>query len=145
MKIGDLISLISTLNKEEKTKDVLSVGTFPVVSQSKILIDGYSNNSKKVINDFPVVVFGDHTRIVKYIDFPFIPGADGTKIIKSKELMTKYLYYSILYASSVIENRGYGRHFAKLKEIIIPVTYKEKQQEIVIYLEKAFALLDSIK
>ena len=143
-KIGNLFYPISTLNKEEKTKDVLPIGKFPVVSQSRCLIDGYSNSDNKVVNETPVIIFGDHTRIVKYVDFPFIPGADGTKILKSKELDDKYFYFCVLYASLKIENRGYGRHFSRLKEILVPIPFIDKQIEIVAYIEDAFNLLKSI-
>ena len=82
-----------------------------VVSQSKDNIDGYFNDETKLIIDLPIILFGDHTRIVKYISSPFIPGADGTKLFKAK-CYPKYLFYLIKYASSLIENRGYGRHFS---------------------------------
>ena len=81
-KIGNLVESVSCVGKEIKSKNVLNSGLFPVISQSKVYIDGYSNDSEKLINDYPVILFGDHTRVVKYIDFPFIPGADGTKSIK---------------------------------------------------------------
>jgi type I restriction enzyme S subunit len=138
--IGDLFKTISTVNKEEKTKDVLEIGKYPVVSQSKCLIDGYSNCTTKVIYESPVIIFGDHTRIVKYIDFPFIPGADGTKILKSTILDDKYFFYCVLYASLKIENRGYGRHFSRLKEIVVPIPSNDKQKQIVFQIEKAFSL-----
>ncbi len=81
------------------------------MSQSKQLIDGYSDNIDKVMNCYPAIIFGDHTRVVKYIDFEFIPGADGIKILKPKRLNSKYFYYGVLYARTQIENRGYARHY----------------------------------
>ena len=120
------------------------IGDIPVVSQSKQLIDGYSNDKSKTINDVPVIIFGDHTRIVKYIDFDFIPGADGTKIIRSKKINIKYLYYFILYSSFKIEDRGYNRHFSLLKNILIPVPPNDVQFAIINYIESCFSMLDII-
>ena len=84
-KLEEEILLISTHNKELKSRDVESVGDIPVVSQSKQLIDGYSNDMSKMINDVPVIIFGDHTRIIKYVDKPFFLGADGVKLLKAKK------------------------------------------------------------
>ena len=120
-KLGLLCKSIGTTDCEIKTKNTLPKGKYPVISQSLNFIDGYTNTDKKPINNVPVIVFGDHTRIVKYIDFPFFPGADGTKIIFSEKLYSKYFYYLVLYASLIIENRGYGRHFALLKATNVPV------------------------
>ncbi len=94
--------------------------------------------------DFPLIVFGDHTRCVKYIDFAFIPGADGTKLLKPINLDSKYLYYGIIYARNKIYNNGYARHFSKLKEILLPIANREFQIKIVNYIDNTFYLLDSI-
>lgn len=109
-----------------------------------MLIDGYYDDETKLIMDFPLIIFGDHTRCVKYIDFAFIPGADGTKLLKPINLDSKYLYYGIIYASNKIYNNGYARHFSKLKEILLPIVNKEFQIKIVNYIDKTFHLLDSI-
>lgn len=143
-KLSDSITLISTHNKELKSRDVKSSGMIPVVSQSKQLIDGYSDDIGKVIHEIPAIIFGDHTRVVKYIDFDFIPGADGTKIIKPNKVSIKYLYYYILFASSIIEDRGYNRHFSLLKNMLIPIPKIEIQNNIVIYIESCFEILKGI-
>ncbi len=109
-----------------------------------MLIDGYFDDDSKIINDYPLVVFGDHTRCVKYIDFAFIPGADGTKLLKPISLDTKYLYYGLIYASDKICNNGYARHFSKLKEVLLPIPKTCFQYIIMNYIEDAFQLLDSI-
>lgn len=74
-------------------------GQYPVVDQSIHLIGGYTDDSTLLYNgNLPVIVFGDHTLIVKYIDFPFVVGADGTKLISANtsSLVPKFLYYAIL-------------------------------------------------
>ena len=62
----------------------LNTGKYPVIDQGQKQISGYANNEKGLFTDVPAIIFGDHTRIVKYIDVPFFIGADGVKVLKSK-------------------------------------------------------------
>ena len=106
-------------------------GLFPVVDQGQAFISGYSDDQQRVVyEDLPVVVFGDHTRCVKYIDFPFILGADGTKVLKPREELfdARFFYYALL--SLDIPNRGYNRHFSILREMKIPKPERHEQHRI---------------
>ncbi len=99
--------------KKIKRKDFLENGTFPVVSQEKEFINGYWNNAEDLFEvKKPVVIFGDHTQVIKYIDFNFILGTDGVKILSLKnEIEPKYFYY---YLNSVnLGNLGYARHYRR--------------------------------
>lgn len=101
--------------------DILPSGQFPVVDQGQAFIAGYSDAAERVIRDeLPLVIFGDHTRCLKFVNFPFILGADGTKVLKPTEDLfdAKFFYYALL--SLDIPNRGYNRHFTLLKEKKIP-------------------------
>ena len=113
-----------------KQNEYLQQGQFPVVDQGKVLIGGYSNDPQLLQQThLPVIVFGDHTRIVKYIDFPFIQGADGTKVLKtSSVLASKYLYYWL--ANEPVENLGYRRHYSLIKKAPFPLPPLEEQKEI---------------
>ena len=142
LKIKDICKVISSNKKEIKAKDVKEKGDYPVVSQSKKLIDGFSDDKDKLINTFPVVIFGDHTRVVKYVDFNFIAGADGTKILVANKTSSKYLYYSVLYAASIIDDRGYNRHFSLLKEVDVPLLDSEKEKNIVAIINDIFEKLN---
>ena len=120
-------------------------GLFPIVSQEKDLISGYWDNPDDLfVHRKPVVVFGDHTMVVKYIDFDFVVGADGVKILEPKDfLLPKYFYY---WVSSVhIKSRGYARHFRYLKEASIPIPSIPEQQRIVDILDREFAKIDALK
>lgn len=80
---------------------------------------------------------------MKYIDFPFIPGADGTKVFKPMDsIEPKLLYYYSLYASNNIESCGYARHFSKFKNVTVPIFDVNTQKNIICKLDKAFALID---
>lgn len=102
--------------KQVKERAYLKTGLFPIVDQGQSFIAGYTDDKDKVISGIqPFIIFGDHTRILKYIDFPIALGADGTKVIKPKESFdTKYFFYFLKYLD--IPSRGYNRHFTILKE-----------------------------
>ena len=111
--------------------EIMPSGRYPVVDQGKEFIAGYSDVDDKVIrDDLPLVIFGDHTRCVKYVDFPFIIGADGTKVLKPKKDLfdAKFFYYALL--SLDIPNRGYNRHFTLLKEKSVPRPEISEQRQI---------------
>lgn len=117
-------------------------GEYPIIDQSKNFIAGYSNSSLGIYADVPAIIFGDHTRIIKYVDKPFFIGADGVKLLKPKMdgISTKYLYYVLLHAK--IPDTGYNRHFKWLKEIKIPLPPLDIQRQIADTLDKVTELID---
>ena len=140
----DIFKTIPIRDCQIQQRDIANKGEYPVISQSLNYIEGYSNRKDKVLEiNKPVIVFGDHTRIVKYIDFPFIIGADGVKVIETN-IDAKYAYYLLLNASSIIENKGYSRHFqflSKYQYIIPPLA---EQKRIIKALDDIYNLLDKI-
>lgn len=131
--------------KKTKQKEYLPKGTLPIIDQGQMLIGGYTNDtSKTIVCDLPVIVFGDHTCCVKYIDFPFGAGADGIKVIKPKEgALPKYLYYGIQYLLIRISNRGYGRHYQHIEKMFLNVPSISQQKQIVSQIEEQLSQLDS--
>lgn len=132
----------------------LDIGNIPIIDQGNNIIAGYANIEIDKTYDFdPVIVFGDHTRRFKYIDFPFCLGADGAKVLKPKNKAdTKYLFHYL--CSLDIENNGYSRHFKflKRKEFILPPLAEQKRiaeildkaNEIKAKRELALAKLDEL-
>ena len=109
--------------------DYQEAGKNPVVDQGQLFVAAYSD-SDKVFKDVPFVLFGDHTRIIKWIDFPCVIGADGVQAIKSKEIMDiKYLYY--LLSNIELPNLGYSRHMSILKEKVFYVTTDIIEQKAI--------------
>ena len=127
-----------------QANEVKEKGETPVVSQGRKYIDGYTSFSSKVITDIPVILFGDHTKIVKYINFEFVVGADGTKLLKPICVDNKFFYYLITYASFTIFDLGYSRHYSLLKKCPLPLPPLEEQKRIVAKLDEIFAELDKI-
>ena len=112
-------------------------GKYPVITQEKDkIISGYTDN-ENIIDDLPLIVFGDHSCTVKYIDFPFIRGADGTQLLKvnQKDIITKYLFY-VLQDTNIENSDRYERHYKYLKNIKIPLPPMDVQQQIVAECEK---------
>ena len=62
------------------TKNYRDRGNFPIVDQGQSLIAGYTDDSSTLYQvELPVVIFGDHTREIKFVDFPFAVGAIGRR------------------------------------------------------------------
>ncbi len=101
--------------------EIKAVGRFPVIDQGQSFIAGYTNDEERVIyNGLPYVIFGDHTRCFKFVDFPFVLGADGTKVLKPDKARfdSKFFYFALI--NQKIPSRGYNRHFKLLKESSVP-------------------------
>lgn len=131
--------------EKQPTKFFLPEGQFPIVSQEKELISGYSNNRNSVFSvKNPVVIFGDHTKVVKYIDFDFVIGADGVKILQPiEEINAKYFYYYLIHLH--LRDLGYARHYKLLKECVVFYPPLSEQKRIVEKLDKIFAAIDKAK
>lgn len=137
---------ISSNNKKIKQKDYLLEGKIPVIDQGKKLIGGYTNNTEMDLykEELPVVVFGDHTLNLKYIDFPFIIGADGVKVLKTiSSYNSKFLYYCIKNLN--LKSLGYRRHFPILKSEKFQLPPLEEQKRIVEKLDSLFEKIGKIK
>lgn len=151
VKLEDLLVDVKGVKTKIAEDLMMESGTIPVVTQeSDRLISGYTD-SKEAILDLPIIVFGDHTCVFKYVDFPFVRGADGTQLLKTDEsvIMSRFLcgYLQTL----EIENAGkYERHFKYLKQMKIPVPPLPEQKKIVTEISsyeaeiaKAQAVMDS--
>ena len=128
-----------------KSKDYKKEGKFPIVSQEAELISGYWDDETIVYkHKEPVVIFGDHTKNIKYVDFNFVVGADGTHILSTKKDINPKFFYYVL-KSIKLRELGYARHYKLLKEKYIPVPSLPEQQSIVDYLDSSFAKIDAMK
>lgn len=141
--LGDVSKKLSLNKLKIKQKAYLPSGLFPVIDQGQDLIGGYYNDKSLLVSDEPpYIIFGDHTKVKKYITFKFIPGADGVKVLKAKEnIHPKFLFYLLF--TIKIEDKGYARHFQLLeKESFLIPDDLETQQAIVSKIEELFSELD---
>lgn len=144
VKIVETFDLLSPKTKVNN-KNFLEIGKIPIVDQSNKFISGYWNNTKdKIEITKPVIIFGDHTRVIKYIDFDFVAGADGIKILIPKSnILPKYLFHIL--KSLDIESLGYSRHYKELKEKEIPLPPIEIQNQIVKELDGYQKIIDGCR
>lgn len=109
-------------------------------------IAGFTNTEDGVNKDYPVILFGDHSRVIKFINEPFFIGADGVKIIRVKDektLLPYFLFYDLLYHN--IPNTGYNRHFKYIKMLKLTVPPMELQQQFVDIATQAEATKTSLR
>ncbi|WP_273038078.1 restriction endonuclease subunit S [Schwartzia succinivorans] len=122
VSVGELLAKVTRTTQIMKS-DYLIDGEIPVIDQSRDFIAGFTNDKTAIVDiDKPVIVFGDHTRILKYIMFPFAKGADGTQLIVSNsDRMPQVLFYSSL-VNIDLSNYHYARHFKYLKDehVLLP-------------------------
>lgn len=132
-------------DKKTKQKAYLEKGKLAIVDQGQNLIGGYTDNLNMMVEcDLPVIVFGDHTRAVKYITFPFGAGADGIKILKPKEnVLPLFLYYATQYIVAKMPDRGYARHYQYVEKEDLSIPSIDEQQRIVSRIEELFSSLDN--
>ena len=134
---------IPTKRFQVQQKEIQLKGTIPVISQSANYIEGYTDDIDTIFTATPVIVFGDHTRVVKFVDFPFVVGADGVKIYSTK-IFPPYGHYLIEHAAHNIENKGYGRHSQYIAKQRYPLPPYDEQKRIVKSVRKMFMTIDSI-
>ena len=135
VKLGEVCTTVKPPEKIQ-TKYFNSNGLYPIIDQSQNKIAGWTNNKKAVLNiNQPVIVFGDHTCSIKYINQSFAQGADGIKILKTNiDILPKFLYFFLRYKP--VQPDGYKRHFLKLKRLTVPLPSLSEQKKIVKMLSK---------
>ena len=123
--------------------EYLSTGLYPIYDQGKDIIGGYYDNENGIVSNYPYIVFGDHTRVIKYIDNPCFIGADGVKLLKVKNdiFIPKYVYYSMI--ANPVDSQGYSRHFKLLKETTIKYVDNDIQMKIINELDNINNALNS--
>ena len=129
--VADLVETV-TPPKKLTTSTYLADGRFPIIDQSQSYICGWTNDDEAVITrPLPVIVFGDHTCVLKFVNRPFAQGADGVKILTARRrVSTLYLYHQLTYRPVVMEE--YKRHFSALKDKVVcfPDPKSGEQQKI---------------
>lgn len=142
---ASIVEKVSTNKKKIKESDYLSEGRFPVIDQGQSQISGFSNNEECLIQvNESVVIFGDHTKIVKKIDTSFVPGADGIKVLKAKnDIDPQFLYWLTYYLSQLLPSKGYARHFQYIDNSSIAVPAVNIQRQIAKKIDNLFSEIDS--
>lgn len=121
LPISDILDKYPTTKRYE-TKEYLQIGKYPIIDQGDAYIVGFTNENDNLLTRHPAVLFGDHSTKVKFLDFDFARGADGTQILYSSNDAVSQYYLYLVVSALQIPNPGYSRHFKYLKElpIVIP-------------------------
>lgn len=140
LSFEDAVEDVSAGNVKTPHSEFLASGAYPIVDQGQRLIAGYSDDPGRLCRaESPVVVFGDHTRCFKYIDFPFCIGADGVRVLRAREgVQTKYLYWCLTQVR--LPDGGYDRHYKYLKRATVPLPPLAEQRRIADILDRADAI-----
>ena len=142
---NEILSDVTKTATKIPQSDYLDAGKYRIFDQGKEYSIGFSNDEQGVVTDYPYIIFGDHTRVVKYVDEPCYIGADGVKLLKviNKDFDPRYVYYNIL--AKPIESQGYARHFKFLKEIQFTEKSFSEQQKIATELDSIQSAIDNKK
>ena len=139
-RFSNVVRKIGSKDNQVKTKGLPKEGDYPVISQSATsYIDGYYSGTIQPITSVPVLLFGDHTRTVKYVNQPFVIGADGTKCHNAIGVDPVFLFHAMQVAAERIEKRGYGRHYALLEKYLLAIPPRTEQKRINSAVETIFA------
>lgn len=132
-ELGEVVDTVTSPVKLTK-KEYQVTGRIPIVDQGEQFVAGYADNEKYLEKD-EYIIFGDHSEHVKYVDFAFVQGADGLKILKPKSgIKAKYIYYC--FCNFYKKEGSYKRHWSKARTVLIPIPPREIQEKIVQILDK---------
>ena len=142
-EIGEICKPI-TPPKKIPTKDYLNSGQFPVIDQGQNMVIAFTNDASTLVSNDEYVLFGDHTRYVKYFNGSFAQGADGLKILKVKPgIITRYFYFA--FQNTEVPTRGYSRHWTIAKALQIPIPSLAEQERIVGILDTFTDSIENLK
>jgi len=137
IEVGDCMEKLSfTIPKGLHSKEIRSSGKYPVISQSKEYTIGFSDENELLIeNDLPLIVFGDHSKTIKFVDKPFVIGADGVKLVKPKSEFDERFFYFFLFGV-ITDTKDYGRHYGLLRKgVMAKVEDLDLQKSVTVFLD----------
>lgn len=144
--VGDMLRRMER-TKQIPSNEYLKRGEIPVIDQSRNFVAGYTNDEDSRLKvTTPVILFGDHTRVLKYLSFSFARGADGTQLIMSNDIdrLPQSLFYNALVEKD-LSNYSYARHFKYLKAEQILVPTKEIAQKFDTFAAKIYEQIQSCR
>lgn len=133
---------VTSSDRKVKQEDYAESGAYPVIDQGEEPIGGYTDDASLLQPESPpFIVFGDHTRCVKYVTQPFVQGADGVKVLKIAGLEPQYALWAL--RTLRLPNKGYSRHYQFLRNSRFPIAPLPEQRRIVAKIEELFSDLDA--
>lgn len=130
--LGAIVNNVTAPMKLKK-EAYREIGVIPIIDQGASFITGYTEEDVKALPADEYIIFGDHSEHIKYIDFAFVQGADGLKILKPKSESARYIYHA--FQNFYQKELNYKRHWSKAKDTLIPIPPLTIQKEIVCILD----------
>ena len=142
---SEVISKVTPQTRKLKVTEYQRNGKYPIIDQGQKQIVGYTDDESLLITEpLPLIVFGDHTKTAKYIDCPFVLGADGVVLLSAKaDIDSQFFYYWLRQVR--LQNLGYARHFGVLKNQNIPLPSFVEQRRIAGVLRVQMAAVENAR
>ncbi len=140
LPLGDVVNTVTAPAKLKK-EAYREIGAIPIIDQGVSFIAGYTDENIKALPSDEYVIFGDHSEHIKYVDFAFIQGADGLKILKPKSDSARYIYHS--FQNFYRKEPNYKRHWSKAKETLIPIPCPEDAEKSLKIQAEIVRILDA--
>ena len=145
IRVRDLLGRAKS-RKKIKKNDYLATGRIPCIDQSKEFIGGYTNDEDAKHEDpLPIIVFGDHTRILKFVDFPFVRGADGTQLLTPNRecISVPYLYFAL--DAIDLPDYSYARHLKFLKDQVVLIPANTIEDKFTAFVADAMSYVKVLR
>jgi type I restriction enzyme S subunit len=141
--IGSVCKTVSPPKKLEREL-YSNEGQYPIIDQGQKDVVGYTDDVSALVPDGVYVLFGDHTRYVKYHNGRFAQGADGLKILKPLDsVLPRFFFYA--FDNIEVPSRGYSRHWSIAKDLFIPIPSLPEQNRIVEILDTFTSSIENLK
>ena len=137
--LGELVNTITAPTKLNRSA-YREKGTLPIVDQGASYLAGFTDEDVTPVSADEYVIFGDHSEHIKYVDFAFVQGADGLKILRPKNAIAKFIFYA--FRSHYRKEGKYKRHWSKAKETLIPVPFTDDPEKSLAEQARIVAILD---
>jgi type I restriction enzyme S subunit len=124
-----------------KSEAYRATGKVPIIDQGIEFIAGYTDEDIVPVEINEYIIFGDHSEHIKYVNFAFIQGADGIKILRPVSENAKYIYY--VFQNFYQKELSYKRHWSSAKETLIPIPCPENPKKSLEIQAEIVRILDT--
>jgi type I restriction enzyme S subunit len=134
-KLGDILDYEQPTNYIVDSTEYDNSFDMPVLTAGKSFVLGYTNETHKVFENIPVIIFDDFTTANKYVDFPFKVKSSAMKILKPKD---SFVNIRLIFEFIQMLNFPIGEHkrywISEYQDLKIPFPSFEEQTKIASFL-----------
>ena len=125
-----------------KSQSYCTTGKLPIIDQGIEFIAGYTDEDIVPVAKGEYIVFGDHSEHIKYVNFSFVQGADGIKILRILNNNAKYIYYAFL--NFYKKELSYKRHWSTAQQTLIPIPCPDNPKKSLEIQAEIVRILDAM-